>query len=205
MKAGIISPRLSRSRRKASRGLGVVELLISLAISASVLAAVAYAVDMTFRAYSINHEQSDLMQRARLSLYRITTTVRSSGGHQPLDPAKVTDFKLGLTTTDVGITMLDANDKPLSFRYDPAKGQVIATDNAGSEYVLLRGVEKFEIKFEPLRSQESKRVGGVFDRLMRATILLTIRTTGNSTDVDESVAAQSITLSTGVMPRRSVW
>ena len=93
----------------------------------------------------------------------------------------------------------------LSFKYDPAQGRVLAIDSLGGEYQLLRGVEKFEIKFEPLRSQESKRVGGVYDKLMRATILLTIRTTGNSTDVDESVAAQTITLSTAVMPRRTVW
>ena len=66
-------------RPRGARGLGVVELLISLAISATVLAAVAYAVDMTFRAYSINHEMSDLMQRTRLAMYRITTTIRTTG------------------------------------------------------------------------------------------------------------------------------
>ena len=191
--------------RRSARGLGVVELLISLAISATVLAAVAYAVDMTFRAYAINHEQSDLMQRTRLALYRITTGIRTTGAHQPMGPVALTDFKLGLTTVDTGITMTDANDRPLAFRFDTLDKRLIAIDALGTEYTLLRGVERFEIKFEPLRSQEAKRVGGVFDKLLRATILVTVRTSGNSADVDERVGAQTITLSTSVMPRRNIW
>jgi Tfp pilus assembly protein PilW len=188
-----------------ARGIGVVELLIALAISATVLAAVAYAVDMTFRAYSINSEQSDLMQRARLAMYRLTTTIRTTGAHQPLSGAALTDFKLGLLTSDTGITMLDANERPLSFKLDPAQAKLLAIDANGTEYTLVRGVEKFEIKFEPLRSQESMRTGGVYDRLLRATILLTIHTTGNNADVDEKVGGQSVTLSTSVVPRRNIW
>ena len=183
----------------------MVELLISLAISATVLAAVAYAVDMTFRAYSINHEQSDLMQRSRIALSRITTGIRTTGAHQPVNPAALADFKAGLIVTDDAITMLDANDKPVVFKFDPGQGRLLAVDPLGTEYTLLRGVEKFQIKFEPLMSQESKRIGGVYDRLMRATILITVRTTGNSPDVDERVGAQSVTLSTSVMPRRNIW
>jgi Tfp pilus assembly protein PilW len=183
----------------------VVELLVALSISATVLAAVAYAVDMTFRAYSINHEQSDLMQRARLAMYRITTGIRTTGEHQPVNPGPLAEFKLGAITTDTAIAMNDANGKPTSFRFDAAQGRLLVADSLGTEYTLLRGVEKFEIKFEPLKSQESKRMGGVYDRLMRATILITVRTTGNSADVNEKVGAQSLTLSTSVMPRRNVW
>jgi hypothetical protein len=198
------TPYSSRAARPR-RGLGIAELLIALAISATVLAAVAYAVDMTFRAYSINQEQSDLMQRARLSMYRLTTSIRTTSAHQPVNPVALADFKLGLTTTDTAIAMLDANDRPLSFKFDPVQSRLLAVDDVGIEHVLLRGVEKFEVKFEPLMSQESKRVGGVYDRLLRATILVTVKTSGNSADVDEKVGAQKVTLSTSVMPRRNVW
>ena len=58
---------------------------------------------------------------------------------------------------------------------------------------------------EPMRSALSVRTGGPYDRLMRATILVTIRTAGNAADVNEKVAAQEVTLSTSVMPRRNVW
>jgi hypothetical protein len=184
----------------------VVELLIALAISATVLAAVAYSVDMTFRAYSINHEQSDLMQRARLAIYRITTSIRTTGEHQPLNPVPLSEFKSGAVTTDTGIVMSDANGLPMGFKFEPAESRLVAVDATGGQYTLLRGVEKFQIKFEPLQSQEAKRMNPqLYDKLLRATILITVRTTGNSADVDERVGAQTLTLSTSVIPRRNVW
>src|SRR5678815_366852 len=89
--------------------------------------------------------------------------------------------------------------------YDPANCTLIATDKRGMEYVLLRGVEKFEIKYEPMKTQQSLRVGGPYDRLLRATIRLTVKTAGNSVDVDETVGAQRVTLSSSAVPRRNVW
>ena len=201
-----MSPRPHTTPRPRGRaGMAVIELLIALAIGSMVLVAVAYCVDSSFRAYSINQEQSDLMQRARLSMYRLTTSIRTTSAHQPVTTSALTDFKLGLTTTDTAITMLDYNDRPISFKFDPVQSRLVAVDNVGTEYTLLRGVEKFEVKFEPMMSQESKRVGGVYDRLLRATILITVKTAGNSVDVDEKVGAQKVTLSTSVMPRRNVW
>jgi hypothetical protein len=40
---------------------------------------------------------------------------------------------------------------------------------------------------------------------MRATITLTVKTTGNAGDIDEKFGGQTVTLSTSVMPRRHVW
>jgi len=101
--------------------------------------------------------------------------------------------------------MIDANARHVGFEYDPANGTLIATDKSGMEYVLLRGVEKFEIKYEPMKTQQSLRVGGPYDRLLRATIRLTVRTAGNAVDVDETVGAQRVTLSASAVPRRNVW
>jgi hypothetical protein len=55
-------------------------------------------------------------------------------------------------------------------------------------------------------SQQAKRLGSDnYDKLMRATILITVSTSGNSADVDEKVGGQTLTLSTSVIPRRNVW
>jgi hypothetical protein len=205
MRPASVQRRAPRRGTGAKRGLGVVELLIALAISAAVLAAVALAVDMSFRAYSINQEQSDLMQRSRLAMYRLVTTIRTTGAHQPLSLPALADFKSGLVVTDTGISMLDANDRPVTYSFDPVTSQVVVTDSTGGKYVLLRGVKRFQVKMEPMRSALSIRTGGSYDLLMRATILLTIRTSGNSADVNEKVASQEVTLSTSVMPRRNVW
>jgi hypothetical protein len=204
IRAGSPGPaRLPAARRR--KALAVVELLIALAISGMVLAAVAFALDACFRAYSINQEQSDLIQRSRLAMYRIITTIRTTNAHQPLTADSVTAFKAGLVVSDTGIAMIDEHDNPITYKFDSDNGQVLAVDAAGNEFVVLRGVRRFEIKFEPLRSQQSTRIGGPYDRLLRATVLITVHTTGQSVDIDETVAAQAVTLSTSVIPRRNIW
>lgn len=201
-----LSPaRPARAGRRQRRAMAVVELLIALAISGMVLAAVAYSVDACFRAYSINQEQSDLMQRARTGMHRIITTIRTTNAHQPLSADALLAFKEGIVVSDSGIAMFDADDRPINFKFDAPRGQVLAVDGAGNEYVMLRGVRKFEIKFEPLRSEQSARTGGPYDKLLRATVLVTVQTTGNALDIDETVAAQTVTLSSSVMPRRNIW
>ena len=193
-------------RRPAARGLAVVELLIALSISGMVLVAVAMCVDASFRAYSINQEQSDLMQRSRLAMHRVLTTIRTTDAHEPDDATARAAFMMGAVVTDGGIKMVDASESPITFRFNPTNGLLTATDGTGAEYVVLRGVEKFEIKFEPMRSHDAVRRGELgFDRLRRATVLLTVRTAGNSVDIDETVASQSVTLSSSAVPRRNVW
>ena len=199
------SPRYTTPRPRRRAGMAVIELLIALAIGSMVLVAVAYCVDSSFRAYSINQEQSDLMQRSRLAMHRILTAIRTTDAHFPVDPVAISGFKKGIVVTDKAIEMIDANERHVGFEFDPANGTLIATDKSGMEYVLLRGVEKFEIKFEPLKTQQALRAGGDYDRLLRATIRLTVKTAGNSVDVDETVGAQRVTLSSSAVPRRNVW
>ena len=194
-----------RHRRNSRHALAVIELLIALAIGGMVLVAVAYCVDASFRAYSINQEQSDLMQRSRLAMHRIVTEIRTTATHAPVDAVAELGFEMGLTVTDKGIKMLDSRDRELSFDFDAVNGVLNAKDKSGNEYVLLRGVEKFEIKFEPMKSNKSLRTGGPYDRLLRATVLLTVRTSGNSVDVDETVGAQRVTLTSSAVPRQNVW
>jgi len=194
----------ARARRRA-RGVGLVELLMSLAISASILVAVAYAVDISFRTYSINQEQTTLMQRVRLGMYRILTQIRTTEAHQPISAGSIADFKAGRITTDIGIVMIDDAGNETSYKYDAAAKQVTCMDPSGEEFVALRGVEAFSVKFEPMRSLNSQRTGGSYDLLMRATVLMTVKTIGQSSDVDEKLAEQVVTLSSSVVPRCNFW
>ena len=197
--------RAGRRSRGPRAGMAVIELLIALSIGSMVLVAVAYCVDSAFRAYSINQEQSDLMQRSRLAMHRILTAIRTTDAHIPVDAAAKSAFEDGIVVSDKAIDMIDINNRHVGFEFDPANGTLIATDKSGMEYVLLRGVENFEVKFEPMKTQQSLRAGGNYDRLLRATIRLTVRTSGNAVDVDETVGAQRVTLSSSAVPRRNVW
>jgi prepilin-type N-terminal cleavage/methylation domain-containing protein len=195
------------------RGLGLVEMMMALAISASVLTAVAYAVDVSFKTYSVNQEQATLMQRARLVMYRLTQDIRNTKEHYPISPAADKDFRDGRIATDNAIAMyFDAppgtpaeNIPMMVYRHDAENKLLMCVNANGDEFVAARGIESFEVKFEPIKSDEATRKGLKYDRLLRATILLTVATTGQSADVDESYAAQAVTLGTSVMPRRNSW
>ena len=201
----------TRSRRggrrdvRGARGVSLVEVMIALAISASILLAVAYAVDVSFRSYSVNQEQTSLVQRARLAMHRITTQIRTTATHQPVTLAALNDFKLGKVVTDNQIILMDAANNPTSYKYDAPRKELICVDVDGNEFVAVRGVEAFSVKFEPMRSDLSQRTGGVYDLLMRATITMTVSTVGQNSDVDEKLAAQTLTLSSSVVPRCNVW
>ena len=195
---------VTRKQSRGRRALAVVELLIALAIGGMVLVAVAVCVDSAFRAYSINQEQSDLTQRSRLAMHRILTAIRTTDAHVPVDPVTRGLFEHGAVVTDRGIEMYDINNRKMAFEFVAANGTLVATDQSGTEYVLVRGVEHFEVTLEPMKTKQALKTG-VYDRLYRASIRLTVRTHGNSVDVDETVGAQRVTLTSSAVPRQNVW
>jgi hypothetical protein len=201
--AGAVARRAARAR-----GLGLIEMMLALAISAAVLTAVATAIDVSFKSYSVNQENSNLMQRARLAIYRITSDIRQTALHQPpLGSPAYTDFVGGkiCTTDDLFLYMDLGRTRVMRYYYDSANKVLMCMDLDGNEFVACRGVEAFTVKVEPMKSEKAIRTGGGFDLMMRATITLTVKTTGNTPDIDEKYGSQTVTLSTSVMPRRNVW
>ena len=193
--------RRSNERR---RGVGLVELLITLAITAALLTATAMAVNGAISAYSINAAQSDTMHRSRIALERLSTYIRTSTAHSPFDETLATQFAGGTTVTDTGISLFDTNDVELSFRFDESAGHLLVTEN-GREHVLLRGVQQFNVSMEPMRSASSIKAGGGHDQLRRATLTLTVAFDGATTGVRARDAAETVTLSTAVVPRKNIW
>lgn len=196
----------SRSLKRPRRsGLGLVELLIALSISAALLTAVAVCTDASFKAYAVNEEQSNLMQRSRLTVHRLLSYTRTCKEHQPITPALVSNFQSGFSVTDSGISMFDEAGVQLDFEYDATNKRILLTQNGGTARVLLEGVEAFQVKLEPMKSAAAIKSGGVFDLLKRATVLITVKTSGQSADVDELATSETVTLSSSVMPRRNSW
>jgi prepilin-type N-terminal cleavage/methylation domain-containing protein len=186
------------------RGLTFVELLIALAISAILLTATAVCTDASFRAYQVNQEQSTLIQRARIALNRMTTVIRTTTAHSPDSPVPASLFASGQTVTDTGIDLYDDTATLTIFRYDAANKRLLAIVG-GKTFELLDGVQSFQIKLEPMRSPASIRTGGGWDLLMRATILMTIRSSVDSNAPGETTGTQVLAMSASVMPRRNVW
>ncbi|CAN5643123.1 hypothetical protein BH09PLA1_BH09PLA1_25070 [soil metagenome] len=187
------------------RGVGLVELLVALAISAALLTAVAVATDTSFKAYAINEEQSNLLQRGRLGLNRLLTYTRTCKEHQPINATQINSFAAGTTVIDTGISMFNDAGQQIDVDYDATNHRVLMSVDGGTARVLARGVIAFQVKMEPMKSPAATRSGGNFDLLRRATILLTLQTSGNLADMNEVEDGQIVTLSSSVMPRRNAW
>lgn len=190
--------------RRTRRGVGLVELLIALSISAALLTAVGAATHASFKAYAINAEQASLMQNARLATNRIVTYIRRYKEHQPLTAAKITNFSTGQIVTDTGISMLNDDGAQIDFSYDAVNKRVLVKEG-GKTHVLLHGVTAFQVTLEPMKSSASIKAGGSFDLLRRASVLVSVKTSGNSADMNESTDSQTVTLSASIMPRRNAW
>lgn len=187
--------------RRHHRGVGLVELLVALAIAASLLTAVAVAVEASNKAYRINQEHSALMQRARLTINRIAASVRTAREHQPRNSSARADFVAGRICSDTAIELFDPHDREIAFRKD---GDTLYMEVDGVSRKLAAGVETFEVTFESMRSARALRTGAGRDLLRRATILLTLKSTAQTAFAGEG-SGQTITLSVSVMPRRNAW
>ncbi len=189
------------------RGVTVTELLIALAISATLLVAAMGAIDGSLRAYSINTVQADLSQKSRVALHRLTSDIRSSRAHSPVATSAVSSFTQGLIATDSAIVFFDADDREVTYALDTSSQELRVTINGNTPIVLLRGVTQFTVKMTPTQSATARRTAGAFDLLARADITLTVKRDLNDNDKDlkESAARQSLKLTTAVSPKQNVW
>ena len=75
-----------RKQRSRSAGLSLVELLVSLAITALLLTATMVAIDASFQAYAAAAESASTQTATRMVINRLMTLVRASTAHGPLLP-----------------------------------------------------------------------------------------------------------------------
>lgn len=190
-----------RSRR---RGLGMIELLISLSIIAGLLTATAMALNASFMAYGVNQQQASLMQQARVAMHRVASSIRTTDAHAPDDSALADDFSAGQTVVGTAIAMIDASGADVIYRFDAANRRVLAIID-GKSHTLATGVDAFSVRMEPMRSPAALKTGSACDLLKRATITLAIRSDAGNSLAGEHSGPQTIVLSAAVAPRQNTW
>ena len=130
------SPTAPSRRRRGSarphlrRGIGLFELMISLAITASLLTAVAMAYQVTTRAMQMNEQFARATQAARVSVNQMMSDVRKSTSK---------------TTDDVTLELEDPNGKTRRYAYDEGNKRLtlqLPDDQPGKTFVLARNVDK---------------------------------------------------------------
>ncbi len=109
-------------------GFSIVELLIALAITAMLLAAVAVAFNASIMNYCENEDIFKAVNSARQALHRITTQLRTATPVDPCSPLNECSF-------------FAADGKDITYRYSSADRKLyLITNSDGQEYVLCDNV-----------------------------------------------------------------
>ncbi len=108
-----------------SRGLSLVELLVSLAITAMLLTATMVAIDASFQAYAAAAESASTQTATRMVVNRLLTLIRTSTAHGPLldDPTDTPPVVLladGQTLESYYITLLNPQGDLIRIEYRDA-------------------------------------------------------------------------------------
>ncbi len=115
-------------RARNINGFSIVELLIALAITALLLAAVAVAFNASVMNYCENEDIFKAVNSARQALYRITTQLRTATAVDPCSPINECTF-------------ITAGGEDITYRYDSGDSKLYLIDNSsGSNYVLCDNV-----------------------------------------------------------------
>ena len=125
-----------RRRMRASRGFTLVELLIALAITATLLAAMLMVLQTAFRGYQASVEHSSTHMTGRIVSQRFLALVRTGSAFGPL-PGDPRDRFVRSDT----FTATPAGGEPLTLRLDRAQRTLFIRAGTGDERVLLSGVE----------------------------------------------------------------
>ena len=121
------------------RGLSLVEMLVSLAITAMLLTATMVAIDASFHAYAVAAETASTQTSTRMVTNRMLALIRNSYAHEPIYPDAAAGVTLsGSTLTSPYITVVDldgniitlthdATNQRLMYTIEPAGGGTITT------------------------------------------------------------------------------
>lgn len=117
---------LKMRNAKCKTGFTVVEILLVLAITGILLAAVAVALNASIINYRENEDIFKAVNSARQALYRVTTQLRTAAAVDPNSPASE-------------CTLITAGGDNITYRYDNGDNKLYLDSN-GNSYVLCDNV-----------------------------------------------------------------
>lgn len=192
-----------RNIRK-SAGLSLVEMLISLAITAMLLTATMVAIDASFQAYAAAAESASTQTSTRLVVHRLLHLMRTSTAHGPLLPDLAADPPVtlsGATLTSNYIELLDPDGNLIRLEYDADDKMLYVTitpfgGSVATKEPLLGGVT--QCSFQLIRRLDHD---GVWI-LERGSIDFTVEPDADTSLAIEGDAVEPMRVIASTMPRK---
>lgn len=191
--------------RAFRRGLSLVELLLSLAITAMLLTATMVALDVSFHAYADAAEQASTQAATRMITNRLLTLLRTSTAHGPLqpDPLAVPPVVLnGNTLTSNFIQLVDSRNNIVTVTYQAGTQQL---------FLSIQPVGGGAIQTQPMLSGVTNAQFFLVRRwsdddgawvLERGTMDLTVTPGGDATLSLENGQAPDVRMIASTKPRK---
>ncbi|QDU34944.1 hypothetical protein KS4_30210 [Poriferisphaera corsica] len=197
-------------RYHQQRGLSLVEMLVSLAITAMLLTATMVAIDTSFRAYASAAESASTQASTRMVINRLLMMIRNSTAHGPLTLTEAKDFDTNATQEESTITsnfleMIDPKGRLIRIEHNASENTLylrvdqngnFTYDNSELAQPLLSGVEKAAFYTKHRINDE-----GIY-QLERGSIDLSVVPDRDNTLAIESASQSTIRVIASTMPRR---
>lgn len=161
--------RATSDARRVRSGFTIVELLIALAISGMLLAAVGIAFNASAVNYRENEDIFKTINNARQALFRMTTQLRTANAVDPCAPLNE-------------CTLRTPADEDLTYRYNSADNKLYLDAN-GNSYVLCDNVAAMSCTKNVVFDEEKG-----WDVVKSVQISLTV----SSGDMTRTIAAAAV-------------
>lgn len=187
-------------RRRRSLGLSLVEMLISLAVTAMLLTATMVAINASFKAYAAAAESASTQTSTRLIVHRLLGLMRTSTAHGPLQPGAGVTLS-GYTLTSDYIELIDPDGNLIRLDYVAADKMIYATvtpygGSVATQEPALGGVTQCEFKLTRRLDDDGVWV------LERGSIDFTVEPDADASLAIEGDATQPIRVIASTMPRK---
>jgi len=181
------------------RGFNLVELLIALAITATLLTATIVALNASFMAYQATTEVSSTHAIGRLTMHRLMAMIRISDDFEPkpdnpLDSVKTSDY----------MQFRNPNGEVIEVRWDEDSETLFVSVDYGTEYALLEGVKpQYDSGGDPIPPFTLVYERGM--HLYRATVDLLVQPDDNMSMTLDGNNVETIRLVASAMPRTATY
>ena len=181
---------MKQSTNKTKNGFTMVEVLVSLAILAMLMTAVAFAFDAAVTNYQTNQDIYETVNTARQALLRITNDLRTA--HElPLSTEEAnTQISFGNDTDGDGVY-----DKNVTYRFDNSTtpGTLYYDDNiSGNSYVLCENVTVATFDRTEHQIDRDNGLGGVDTIWAVRDVRIVLTVTDDTGNVSKTLAAATL-------------